>query len=177
MSQRIEERGKKATTKLSIRKMVLLALFIALSAVGANIKVPSLIGTPAFDSLPGFFAAAVLGSKEGALIAALGHLLTALTAGFPLSLPIHLLITVEMGVSAFVFGYLFKKIHPIVAIIVAITLNGVVAPASFIPILGAGVFYTLLTPLLIASALNIIGAALLAKIPGLARVFKGEDHA
>lgn len=174
MSQRIVKRG---TTKLSIRKMVFMALLIALSAVGSNLKIPSLIGTPAFDSLPGFFAAAVLSCKEGALIAALGHMLTALTAGFPLSLPLHLLVAVEMAVSALAFGYLFKKKHPIIAIAVAIILNGIGAPASFIPIMGAGIFYTLVTPLLIASALNIIGAALLAKIPRLERVVKGEDYA
>lgn len=163
--------------RIQVRQLVQVGLLVALSAVGALIKIPSLIGTPALDSLPGYFAGAALGWRRGALVAALGHLLTALTAGFPLSLPIHLLIAVEMSVCALVFGYLFKKTHPVVAVAVAIILNGVGAPASLIPIMGKGIFFVLLTPLLVASALNIITAAILAKAPGLNRVLKAEENA
>ncbi|WP_207724742.1 ECF transporter S component [Thermanaerosceptrum fracticalcis] len=174
MSQKVMEGS---AGKIHVRQVVRVGLLVALSTVGAHIKIPSITGTPALDSLPGYFAAAALGWREGALVAALGHLLTALTAGFPLSLPIHLLIAAEMGICALVFGYLFKKTNPVIAMGAAIILNGVGAPASLIPIMGPGIFYGLVTPLLVASALNIIAAALLAKAPGINRIFKGEEHA
>lgn len=174
MSQRTME---VRSGKIQVRQIVQMGLLIALSAVGAQIKIPSLIGTPALDSLPGYFAGAALNWRAGALVAALGHLLTALTAGFPLTIPIHLLIAVEMSVSALAFGYLFKKIHPVVAVAVAIILNGVGMPATLIPIMGKSIFFVLLTPLLVASVLNIIAAAILAKAPGLNRVLKAEENA
>jgi uncharacterized membrane protein len=165
--------GETAKTT-NVRKLVRIALLVAFSAVGANIKIPSILGTPALDSLPGYFAAAVLGGKEGALIAALGHMFTALTAGFPLTLPIHLLTAIEMGICAFIFGFLFRKTHPVLAVIIVTIINGVGAPASMIPIMGVGIFYALVAPLLVASGLNLALAALLAKIPGINRVVRGE---
>ncbi|ATW27921.1 ECF transporter S component [Candidatus Formimonas warabiya] len=161
----------------NVRRLVRIALLVALSVVGANIKIPSILGTPALDSMPGYFAAAVLGGKEGALIAALGHMFTALTAGFPLTVPVHLLTAAEMGICAFVFGFLFRKTNPLIAVIIATVLNGVGAPASMIPIMGVGVFYALLAPLLIASGLNIVLAAVLAKIPGIKMVVRGHENA
>ncbi|MEL7565491.1 MAG: ECF transporter S component [Clostridiales bacterium] len=164
-------------SSMNVRRLVRIALLVALSVVGASIKIPSILGTPAFDSMPGYFAAAVLGRKEGALIAALGHIFTALTAGFPLSLPIHLLTAVEMGICAYVFGFLFRKTNSLIAIIVATVLNGVGAPTTMIPIMGMPVFYALITPLLIASGLNIVIAAVLAKIPGINLVVRGHENA
>lgn len=161
---------------MKVRKLVRIALLVALSVVGANIKIPSILGTPAFDSMPGYFAAAVLGGKEGALIAALGHIFTALTAGFPLTLPVHLLTALEMGICAYVFGVLFRKTNHLIAIIVAVVLNGVGAPVAMIPIMGMGVFYALVTPLLIASGLNIVIAAVLARIPGINIAVRGHEN-
>ena len=67
-----------------VRRMVLMAMFIALSVVGAMLKIPSPTGTVAFDSAPGFLGAALLGWREGFIIALLGHLVSGYSAGFPL---------------------------------------------------------------------------------------------
>jgi hypothetical protein len=64
-----------------LKRMVVMAFFIALSVVGAMLKIPSPTGTVALDSAPGFLGAALLGWREGALIAALGHLISSYTAG------------------------------------------------------------------------------------------------
>ena len=66
----------------NLSKMVKISLLVALSVIGSMLKVPSPTGTVAFDSLPGYFGAIVIGPKEGAIIAAFGHLASAATAGF-----------------------------------------------------------------------------------------------
>lgn len=152
---------------LAPKRMVRMALLISLSAVGAMIKLPSITGTPAFDSAPGYFAAAVFGMAEGAIVGAFGHLLTAMTAGFPLGIPMHLFIAAQMAIYVGAFGWVLNKTNIYLAVPVGIFLNGVVAPAVMIPILGKGFFMAMVLPLLIASALNIIIAALLASLPQL----------
>lgn len=148
-----------------IKQITLMGMFIALSAVGATIKVPSPTGTVAFDSAPGFLAALLLGPGYGAVAAAVGHLFTSLFSGFPLTIPIHLMIAVEMALFAAAFSAL-KRINLPVAVIITSILNGVISPASFIPLptFGLGFFTTMLLPLLVASTLNIVAAAAIYKV-------------
>jgi len=149
---------------MSIRKITRSAVLIGLSAVGAMIKIPSPTGTVAFDSMPGYLAAAVFGWREGALVAALGHLFSALTVGFPLGLPMHLFIAVQMALYAAVFAVVLKKLGQGAAIFTGTLLNGVMAPALLIPILGMGAFMGLLVPLLVGSLVNITLAVLLYRV-------------
>ncbi|HZW83975.1 MAG TPA: ECF transporter S component [Candidatus Deferrimicrobium sp.] len=147
----------KSTRLSSTKRLTYLAMFIALSAAGANIKIPSIIGTPAFDSLPAFIAGLVLGPVNGAIVAALGHLLTASTAGFPLSIPIHLLIAVGMAVVVAVFA-LVSRLTIWGGAVVGILMNGILFPAVFIliPSFGKPFFLAMVIPLLVASVLNIV---------------------
>ncbi|MEW6547671.1 MAG: ECF transporter S component [Bacillota bacterium] len=141
----------------TVRTLTRVAILIGLSAAGACIKVPALTGTPALDSAPGYFAALALGATEGAMVAAAGHLLTALTAGFPLSVPIHLLIAGGMAGCAWAVAICRARKGPWWAFAVGVFLNGMVFPAAFVPIPGFGpAFFTvMLVPLLVASALNL----------------------
>jgi len=93
---------------LSTKKLVITALFIALSFIGAHLKI---FGSIAFDSLPGFLAALMLGPVYGAAIGFLGHMFTALTSGFPLSLPLHIVIAVSMAVTMYGFGFTFRLLQ------------------------------------------------------------------
>jgi len=148
---------------MKVKTLTMTAILIALSAVGAFIKIPSPTGTVALDSLPGYFAALYLSPGIGAVVAALGHLLSAATAGFPLTLPLHLLVALEMAIFAAIFGILGKKNIPF-AVIVATILNGVIAPLSFavLPKFGMAFFYSMVVPLLFASFINIFLAGLVA---------------
>jgi len=148
-----------------------MGLFIALSAVGALIKVPSPTGTVAFDSAPGFAAALLLGPGPGAAVAALGHLLTSLFAGFPLTLPIHIIIALEMAVFAAIYCHMGKR-HLAAGVIAVSLLNGIIAPATFIPLPNYGIafFSAMVFPLLVASSANVIVSALIYKaIVGLTK--------
>lgn len=147
------------------KQLVLTGMFIALSVVGALIKVPSPTGTVAFDSAPGFAAALLLGPGLGALSAALGHLFTSLFAGFPMTFPIHIIVALEMAAFAAIYGYMGRKNLPLAVVAVSI-LNGVIAPATFIvfPQFGMAFFVSMLVPLLVASAANVIVSALIYKV-------------
>lgn len=133
-----------------------MAIFIALSAVGALIKIPSPTGTVALDAAPGYFAVLGWGYAEGAIVIFLGHLFTSATVGFPLGIPIHLIIAVGMMVWAALLRFGTVKVHPIVGIVLGIIGNGVLAPAMLIPIFGVGFFYALLLSLVVASTIVLI---------------------
>lgn len=139
----------------TVRRIARIAIFVALSAVGALVKIPSPTGTLALDSAPAFLAAASFAAPEGAIIGALGHLLTAATTGFPLSVPVHLLIMAEMAVFIWLFGFLTRRVNVWVGAIVAVLCNSVVGSALMIPIGGVGMFGALVLPLLVGAMINV----------------------
>lgn len=137
------------------KMLSLLALFIALSAVGAAIKIPAVVGSVALDASPALLAAALLGAGPGAVVGAFGHLLSALLSGFPLG-PMHLLIAVEMAVLAWIFGILYKDKKKIIAGIVFILGNAFIAPIPFIFLINKGFYIAILPSLLIGSIINTV---------------------
>ena len=155
--------------KMKSRSVILLALFSALSAVGAGIKIPAIVGSVALDVFPALLAAALLGSGAGAIVGAVGHLLSALIAGFPLG-PMHVLIAIEMALLVFIFGVLYKKNKKGTASILFILANAFVAPLPFIVIMNKAFYIALVPSLLIASIINTVIA--LVAIPRLKGLFK-----
>ncbi|KKM10258.1 alpha-ribazole transporter [Clostridiales bacterium PH28_bin88] len=141
------------------RVIARVGVFVALAVVGALLKIPSPTGTVALDSAAGYFSAVAFGILPGGAIAALGHLASAATAGFPLTLPIHLLIALQMAVFAASFGYLARKLNLPVAIVAASLLNGVLAPLSMVPLFGMAFFTAMVVPLMVGSAVNVALAA------------------
>lgn len=149
-----------------LRRMVQMAMFIALSLVGAYIKIPSPTGTVAFDSMPGYLAATILGGGPGAIVGFLGHMITSAYAGFPLSIPIHLIIAMQMAITMLLYAWLSKKVNLIVGVVVASVLNGIGAPAilSVFPEYGIGFFMAMVLPLLVGSVANVVLAAMIYKV-------------
>jgi uncharacterized membrane protein len=147
----------------SLAKCTRLAVLIALAAVGAMIKIPSPTGTVALDAAPGFLAALLLGPTPGAIVAGLGHLASAGIVGFPLGLPLHLFIALQMVVVAILIGYANHHLNTAYAVIIGIIANGIAAPAAFILIPGFGLpfFLAMVVPLLVASTINVVVAGLL----------------
>ena len=153
--------SKHMNDKSTTVKIVYIGMLVAISLIGSLIKIQ---GTIALDSMPGFFAALFLGPAYGGLVASIGHILTALTSGFPLTIPIHIIITLQMGVFAYLFGIIYKKSNGIIACIVAIILNGLgsvlmLAPITKwlgFPLSGKAFIYAMIGPLTLASAVNII---------------------
>ncbi len=148
---------------MKTRKMILIALFCAMAYVGANLKIA---GSIAFDSTPAFLCAMLMGGLPGAVAGTLGHMFSAMLSGFPLSLPLHIVIGVEMGLICLLTGVLVKKRGwPIwLAGIVMLVLNAFISPAILIvwPGFGLSAALAIFMPLLLASAANVILAVVLA---------------
>lgn len=142
---------------MKIKKLATLAIFISFSVIGAIIKIPAVIGSIAFDSFPALIAAILLGPISGAVVAAIGHLVSALVAGFPLG-PFHLLISAEMAFILFVFGYFYQKGSRVIAYSLFILTNGVLAAVPFIFIISLGFYIALLPSLLIGTIINAVVA-------------------
>ena len=155
-------------TKMNTKSLVLVALFLALSFVGANITIFSSI---ALDSFPGFVAALLLGPLYGAAIGFLGHFFTALTSGFPLSIPIHLAIAVSMAVTMLGFGLTYKALKKKIPMAGNLVITGIVGVILNAPVsLGFSMgtlaliagweaalgLLAMLPILLVASAINVV---------------------
>lgn len=163
---------------MKTRKLTLMALFIALSFIGANIKI---MQTVAFDSMPGFLGALILGPVFGAAIGAAGHFLTALTSGFPYGLPAHLITMADMALTMYLYGISYraflkknKYIASIISVLVGIVINGPIAILMVMPVIGKGIA-AMLPVLCLAAFLNILIANVVYKfMPESVKQWKSE---
>lgn len=153
--------------KLSSRKISVLSLLIAVSVVGAYLKIPSPLGSIALDSFPSLIAGAFLGGFLGGLVAFFGHFLSALLAGFPLG-PFHLLIAIEMFVLVLLFTQIYHSGRRFLGYLFFIVGNGVILPIPFFFLLGSGYYFSILPFLCVAASVNgVIGALLLPRLERL----------
>lgn len=151
--------------------LVQISLLIALSYLGSLVKIQ---GTIALDALPAYFGALLLGPPAGALIGFMGHLLTAMTSGFPMTLPLHLFIAISMAVTVGLFGIAAEKMNLFTAMAVGTLFNGPLSTlgASYLAALlgmgfaGKAMFFALILPLTLTSLVNILGGIAIFKAVG-----------
>lgn len=168
-------RGSNMKTKLSVKFITLCGFFIALSVAGAFIK--PFGNSIAFDSMPAFLAASMLGPAAGAITGFFGHLISSAIAGFPATLPVHLIIAFEMAVIMIIYSFIARKINIVIAAIIAIILNGPIATAVFIPILGMGFFTAMIGPLTLVAAVNAVLAVFVHRaLEGIPSITRGLNH-
>ncbi len=147
---------------ISVKKICIGGMLIALSVLFANVKI---FGTIAFDAVPGFLGSLLFGGTFGGLVGALGHLATATTSGFPFGVLIHITIAVTMFIS--VYGFWFTKnrldktrLRPTVTLtlasIVGVLLNAPITLFVLSLFLGKTFFVSMIVPLLIGSIANIL---------------------
>ncbi len=145
-------------SSLQLRRLVLGAVLIALCVIGANVKI---MGSIALDSAPAFLGAIILGPVAGAVLGVFGHLISAMLSGFPLTLPVHLIIAVFMGACMFAFGGIRQKMGRtkltaiLLADLVGYLINVPVELVLLYPILKQAV-YALFVPLTLATIANLI---------------------
>ncbi|MDZ5474217.1 ECF transporter S component [Bacillus sp. 31A1R] len=153
---------------MKVKTLSLLALFIALAVVGAAIKVPAVVGSVALDTFPALLATVLIGSGAGAIVAAGGHLISALFGGMPLG-PMHFLVALEMSLIVFFFGALYRKGKKYMAAIWFVLSNTLLAPLPFLFLMGMGFYMAIVPSILIGSLINIVVSFLL--IPRVAQFF------
>lgn len=160
ISERAPDKGSQSL--ISARTIAIMAIFIALSAVGSLIKIPSPLGSIGLDSAPGFFAAAAFGGWVGFIVIAIGHILSAAIVGFPLTLPIAIVIALAMGICALVFRWFARKgLWWLVAgVVVTALLNSFGLGLVVLPIGGWGMYIASVPSLLVAAAVNLVIAAI-----------------
>jgi len=168
---------------MKTRDLVLTALFAALCFIGANIKV---MGTIAFDSMPAFLAAILLGPVYGAIVGAVGHFLTAVTSGFPLTLPVHLITMAMMALTMAAFAVVYKYfshknkiLAAIFSILAGVIINGplslLVLSPLLIPMMGKAGVVAFLPVLSLVSAINAIAAVVVYKfLPGKLKKYENK---
>nr|WP_121979293.1 ECF transporter S component [Lentilactobacillus raoultii] len=143
---------------IKLKRLTLASIFLALCVVGANIKI---MGSVAFDSAPAFLGAVMLGPLYGAFLGFFGHMVSAALAGFPLTLPIHLIIGFFMGICMAVFGWIRLKFGTsrwgtvIISDIVGYAINVPLEMLFLYPLMKAAIL-AFFVPLTIATILNII---------------------
>ena len=151
---------------MKVKKLVTIALLIAISFIGANLFFPGT--TIAFDSMPAFFAALFISPVAGALVGAIGHFFTSFLKGFPMSLPIHLIIMGTMALTMIAFGYTYKIVKGgegvklALAAAVGVIVNAPVSLYFVSLMMGKGIF-VLLPILSLGAFLNVLVAILLFK--------------
>lgn len=158
------------------RTMIQIAMLIAISVIGASIKIQ---GSIAFDSMSAFFAALYINPLAGAVVGILGHLLSSAMAAFPMTLPMHILVSLQMFFFVYAFGWIYEKGSKVLAVVVATILNGPVGalmavPLSVVlglPFSGWPLFMAIWIPLTIASFVNILLASIIYE-----KISKGKKH-
>src|SRR5690625_335825 len=153
---------------MSSKRLSLLALFIALSVIGASIKIPAVIGSIALDLFPALIAAVFLWRNTGAVVAGFGHLLSALIAGMPL-VPMHIIIALEMAAIVWIFQVIYVSGKRKLAGLFVVCSNGLIAPIPMILLFGIGFYIALVPSLLIGSTVNMLAAFFL--IPRFEGIF------
>ncbi|ARI78553.1 ECF transporter S component [Halobacillus mangrovi] len=155
-----------------MKRFVLLALFVSLSAVGGFIKIPLGLGSIALDAAPALAASIILGPLGGAVVGGLGHFLSALTGGFPLG-PFHLFIAGEMALLYAIFYYLYS-IQKWIGSIFFWFGNSLLLPLPFYFLMSAAFYYTLVPALLIGSVINLI--LFMVVVPKLSMLIRSNQE-
>lgn len=155
-----------------ILNLTLTAMIAAICAVGALIKVPSPISSAALDSAPAFLSVVFLSPLLAGVAGMIGHLITALTAGFPFG-PLHIIIAVEMFIVVWIFGIMHKKGLHFWKWPVALVLNGIIAPLPFYFIISPSFFWISVPGLLMATLINLVIVAV--AMPIVSKVFVRKE--
>lgn len=144
---------------MKTERLTTLSVLLALSVIGANFKI---FGSIALDSFPAFLGSALLGPAAGAMLGAVGHLLSALLAGWPLTLPIHLAVAAIMAITMFSYGKVRRlnkfslKTRIIASDVIGLLLNVVLSLIVLMPFIGRTVALSLWLPLMIGTVVNLL---------------------
>lgn len=150
---------------MSVKRLSIIGLLIALSFILANIKFS---GSIALDSVPAFLALFVYKNKDAAFIGGIAHLLSAALAGFALGVLTHITIAVLIFIMLLIASYFIRmknKYNWLWTSIFLIIFNSFVSPLVlffFIPF-NMTAYWAMALVLLLATAINVVVALLLVK--------------
>jgi len=155
MSSIPDQKGDLNTRTLPVKRIAYMAVFIALSAVGAMVKIPSPVGTIGLDSAPGYFCGLAFGYMEGICVISMGHLITSGVMGFPLGIPIHFFIALQLALWVTAFAWVSRRFGAVIGALIAIFLNGVVSAFTMVLVGGMGAVWGTMPFLIVGSLINV----------------------
>lgn len=156
---------------MKVKHLTLAAMFAALSAIGGLIKIPLGIGSTALDSAPALIAVVFLAPGLAGIAAFIGHIASALYAGFPLG-PFHLIIGLEMLLIVYIFGRMHRADFRVGKWIFFVLANGLLAPIPFYFLVSPAFFVGIVPGIFIATVFNALIAAV--TIPALKNAWQRE---
>jgi len=152
---------------VNVKRFTLTAMFAALCAIGGLLKIPLGIGSTALDSTPALISAAFLPPVFSGIAALIGHLASAMYAGFQLG-PFHVLIALEMFVIVLIFAKLHKAGRNVSKWVFFVIANGLLAPLPFYFLISPAFFLGAVPGIFIATVVN--ASIAIVAIPALQRV-------
>ncbi|UED78519.1 ECF transporter S component [Lysinibacillus sp. CD3-6] len=155
-----------------LMSITLTAMVAAICAVGAVIKIPSIVSSAALDSAPAFLSVVFLSPALAGTAGFIGHIITAMTSGFPYG-PLHIIIAAEMFLVVWIFGVMHKRGMHFWKWPVALFLNGVIAPIPFYFIISPAFFWGSLASIFMATVINLVIVAVV--MPILSKVFVRKE--
>lgn len=150
---------------MSVKRLSIIGLLIALSFILANIK---FAGSIALDSVPAFLALFVYKNKDAAFIGGIAHLLSAALAGFALGILTHICIALLIFIMLLIASYIIRMNNNLSWLwtsIFIILFNSFISPLIlflFMPFTMAAYWAMALT-LVMATIINVVIALILSK--------------
>lgn len=150
--------------KTRLRFLILTALIAAICVIGSLVKVPvGVITTAALDSAPAFISAVFLPPVFAGAAAAIGHIASGLTSGFPLGV-FHVLIAIEMFVIIAIFAWMHQKGFHVLKWVFAVVANGVLSPLPFYFLISPAFYFSSILGLVVATIVNLVIAAVVMPV-------------
>src|SRR5699024_8922909 len=145
---------------MDIKKISLLALFIALSVIGSFIKIPAVVGSIALDAFPALLAVVLIGTTAGAVVAGMGHMVSAYIGGMTLGL-FNVIVAMGMVLMVWVFGVIYKSDCRMLAGVIFVLCNSFMIPLPFAFIMSMPFYVALIPSLLVGASVNTVIALIL----------------
>ena len=124
---------------MKLRLLTLAAMFAALSAIGAFIKIPVGIGSAALRYGASTYIGSIFTTVYAGAASLIGHLSSSLYVGFPFG-PLHIIIAAEMFFILFVYTKLHQAGRNVLKWVFFIFANSVLATLPFYWIISPAVF-------------------------------------
>lgn len=141
----------------------LIALFIALSIALSYVKI---MGSIALDQIPSFLLFVIFKDKKACFVSSFAHLTSAFLAGFPFTIPVHILIALGMFLMFYIAIPIIKHTNKYIALLFIAIVNSFVLTFLVFIIMPFNIttYVTISSMLLFASIIN-IACTLLLEMP------------
>lgn len=145
---------------MKVREITTIAIMVSMSFILSYFK---LFASIALDSMPAFLALLIWKDNKSANIAALAHILTAISSGLPFGLFSHLMIAALMYITLWIARKYIIKLSLVLTIFFIYIANVIIMPLCIFSFMEWSfvLYLTLVSSLTIAVLINMLFALIL----------------